>query len=204
MVGYSYLSLASMQEKIQQESHDAARQQARQWLLTLAEGQASEVARSFELALDAGETLAALLAGNVQQREPLNRDEVTALLKDIGDRNPDFLSIYSGWEADSFDGQDALHTGNGQHSQPSGNFAPYWSRGPAGFGLKPLGDFYSKTPSTTGISVATRSHAGPGRETRRSTTGSGRSSPSIALIAAAFSVASAKLSARTVFMYSTI
>lgn len=151
VVGYSYVSLASMQEKIQQESHDAARQQARQWLLTLADGQASEVARSFELALDAAETLAALLAGNVHQSEPLDRDEVTALLKDIGDRNPDFLSIYSGWEADRFDGQDALHTGDGRHSQASGNFAPYWSRGPAGFDLKPLGDFYSKTPSATGI-----------------------------------------------------
>lgn len=151
VVGYSYVSLASMQEKIQQESHDAARQQARQWLLTLADGQASEVARSFELALDAAETLAALLAGNVDQSEPLDRDEVTALLKDIGDRNPDFLSIYSGWEADRFDGQDALHTDDGRHSQASGNFAPYWSRGPAGFDLKPLGDFYSKTPSATGI-----------------------------------------------------
>ena len=78
VVGYSYVSLASMQEKIQQESHDAAHQQARQWLLTLADGQASEVARSFELALDAAETLAALLAGNVHQSEPLDRDEVTA------------------------------------------------------------------------------------------------------------------------------
>ena len=67
VVGYSYVSLASMQEKIQQESHDAARQQARQWLLTLADGQASEVARSFELALDAAETLAALLAGKTVQ-----------------------------------------------------------------------------------------------------------------------------------------
>ncbi|UBO72776.1 methyl-accepting chemotaxis protein [Aeromonas rivuli] len=151
VVGYGYLSLASLQEKIQQESHASARQQARQWLLTLADGQASEVARSFELALDAGETLAALLAGNVHQPEPLNRDEVTALLRDIGDRNPDFLSIYSGWEANSFDGEDLAHTGNGQHSQGSGNFAPYWSRGPAGFSLKPLGDFYSQTPSETGI-----------------------------------------------------
>ena len=151
VVGYSYLSLASLQEKIQQESHTSARQQASQWLLTLADGQANEVARSFELALDAGETLAALLAGNVQQPEPLNRDEVTALLKDIGDRNPDFLSIYSGWEANRFDGQDESHVDNGRHSQASGNFAPYWSRGPAGFSLKPLGDFYSKTPSETGI-----------------------------------------------------
>ncbi|MGY3903195.1 methyl-accepting chemotaxis protein [Aeromonas lusitana] len=151
VVGYSYVSLSSLQEKIQQESHDAARQQAKQWLLTLADGQASEVARSFELALDAAETLAALLAGNVHQSKPLDRDAVTALLKDIGDRNPDFLSIYSGWEANRFDGLDELYQGQGLHSQASGNFAPYWSRGASGFALKPLGDFYSKTPSATGI-----------------------------------------------------
>ena len=151
VVGYGYLSLSGMQARIQQESHDSARQQSGQWLLTLADGQASEVARSFELALDAAETLAALLAGNVHQSKPLDREAVTALLKDIGDRNPDFLSIYSGWEANRFDGLDELYQGGSQHSQASGNFAPYWSRGAAGFALKPLGDFYSKTPSATGI-----------------------------------------------------
>ncbi|MGY3858427.1 methyl-accepting chemotaxis protein [Aeromonas intestinalis] len=151
VVGYGYLSLSGMQEKIQRESHDSARQQSGQWLQTLADGQASEVARSFELALDAAETLAALLAGNVHQHKPLDREAVTALLKDIGDRNPDFLSIYSGWEANRFDGLDELYQGGSAHSQASGNFAPYWSRGAAGFALKPLGDFYSKTPSATGI-----------------------------------------------------
>ncbi|HDO1330448.1 TPA: methyl-accepting chemotaxis protein [Aeromonas veronii] len=151
VVGYSYLSLATMQGGIQGEMRETTRQDAGRWLVALAGQQAGEIAGTFEQALNTAETLAAMLAGNVHQPRPLDRATVTALLKDVAERNSDFLSIYSGWEPNTFDGQDSAYLTNGVHSQATGNFAPYWSRGPAGFTIKPLGDYYSKSLSKTGI-----------------------------------------------------
>lgn len=124
VVGYSYLSLATMQGGIQGEMRETTRQDAGRWLMALAGQQAGEIAGTFEQALNTAETLAAMLAGNVHQPRPLDRATVTALLKDVAERNSDFLSIYSGWEPNTFDGQDSAYLTDGVHSQATGNFAP--------------------------------------------------------------------------------
>ncbi|MEW7866469.1 methyl-accepting chemotaxis protein [Aeromonas diversa] len=151
VVGYGYLSLSSTQDQIQQTIRAQAREETGRWLEALASQQAGEVGRRFEQALDTAATLAATLGGNTHQAQPITRAQATALLKDVVERNPDFLSIYSGWEADAFDGQDAAFTTEGHHSQASGNFAPYWSKTQHGYNLAPLGDYYSQTLSPTGI-----------------------------------------------------
>lgn len=148
---YCYSSFSGLSATIQHYFQSHTQESTAQWLETLADEEAQTISRTFEQALTSATTLSQILAGNRSSTQPLSREAATQLLRDVLDKNPDFLSVYSGWEKDAFDGNDLAYSGGNRYSQKSGNFAPYWNRGDGTLDLNPLGDYYATKASPTGI-----------------------------------------------------
>lgn len=148
---YCYSSFSNLSSTIQHYFQSHTQESTTQWLETLADEEAQRISRTFEQALTSATTLSQILADNRSSPQPLSRDAATLLLRDVLDKNPDFLSVYSGWEKDAFDGNDAAYSGGNRYSQKSGHFAPYWNRGDGTLALNPLGDYYATQASPTGI-----------------------------------------------------
>ena len=118
-----------------------------------AQEQAEAIRKRLDAGMTAARTLAQALRVNGEGMPTLNRGQVNAMLREVLLQNPDFLGVYTLWEPDAFDGQDARHASQGD-SDSSGRFIPYWNRAPDGriqvdpiqdYDTPGLGDFY-QTP----------------------------------------------------------
>lgn len=93
---------------------------------------AAMVDAEIEVPLDAARTLAhALSAKRVNVSEPLSREAVTLMLRQVVEQNPAFLGVYTLWEPGAFDDQDAAFA-NSEGHDASGRFMVYWARGTDG------------------------------------------------------------------------
>ena len=70
------------------------------------------------------------------------RDGVNSILQTILSRNADFVSTYSCWEPNAFDGYDDLYANSSGHDK-TGRFIPYWNRNEQGkIIVEPLVDYH--------------------------------------------------------------
>jgi methyl-accepting chemotaxis protein len=60
-----------------------------------------------------------------------SRDQVDALLRQVAAQHPELVGVYTIWEADAFDGQDAKFK-DAPHHDASGRFMSYYDRNAAG------------------------------------------------------------------------
>ncbi len=100
---------------------------ARQSVLSMAKGDADEIAVVISGALDTARTLANALSTVKSARAGLNRETVDHILRTILERNENFLGVYTAWEPDAFDAQDERFV-KSPGSDSSGRYVPYWSR----------------------------------------------------------------------------
>ena len=105
-------------------------QAANERTLSEARTQAGIVKAEIEVSLDVTRTLAQALRA---VREPTNRlvisrEQVNAMMIQVLIENPQYLGVWTLWEPNAFDGQDARHA-NTQAYGLSGRFQPYWNRG---------------------------------------------------------------------------
>lgn len=103
--------------------------------------QAEIVRANIEVSLDTTRTLAqALRAVKVpQNRLVISREQVNAMMKQVLIENPQFLGIWTLWEPNAFDGEDAYYTNTKAYGK-SGRYQPYYHRG--------LGEITVEAPST--------------------------------------------------------
>lgn len=132
---------------------DTASAQAR--LQSIALFYAANVGTELERAMDAARTLAQMLSAIRASNQRFSRDEANAMLKEILKRNPSFLAVYTAWEPNAFDGNDAAFVGAPGHDS-TGRFSPYWSQLNGkiqqavniGYDSSGIGDYYQQPKNT--------------------------------------------------------
>lgn len=100
---------------------------ARDKLLNAARAEGNRLEAHVEEAMVAARTLAQALSSAKTGGTVLSRDTVNLMLKAVLERNPGFAGVYTAWEPDAFDGQDARHVNTPGHDA-TGRFIPYWNR----------------------------------------------------------------------------
>jgi methyl-accepting chemotaxis protein len=121
-----------------------------------AEEQAWSIDAQIEKALNTARTLAQSLSAMKTQGAQLDRTDVNAMLKQVLVENPNFLGVYTLWEPNAFDGEDAQYINTPGHDA-TGRFIPYWVRSNDQIILEPLLDYekegigdYYLVPKRTG------------------------------------------------------
>jgi methyl-accepting chemotaxis protein len=117
---------------------------ALQYAEQLAESQSNEAARRLETALVSARALAQSLAG-MKAAGRADRAAADSIQRKMLEANPDFLGVWTGWEANAFDGKDAEHAGRPGHDA-SGRYIPYWNRGSGQVALEALVDYDKEGP----------------------------------------------------------
>jgi methyl-accepting chemotaxis protein len=92
--------------------------------LTAAQADAAHVKAELEVALDAARTLAQALTAVKTENINLTRDDVNGILKQVLADNPQFLGVYTLWEPNAFDGNDAKFANTAGHDD-TGRFASF-------------------------------------------------------------------------------
>ena len=92
---------------------------------------ARELDDSMAMVRGLGRTLGALSATGG------TRAQADAVQRELLEANPGLLGVWSGWEPDAFDGQDARFRGS-RGSDATGRFVSYWHREGSDIALAPL------------------------------------------------------------------
>jgi methyl-accepting chemotaxis protein len=96
-----------------------------------------------EISLDTARALAQALEASqgLEEDQRLSRAQVNAMLRNILEKDPSFLGIWTNWETNAFDGKDNDFA-NTAESDETGRFIPYWVRGENGaIHQEPLVDY---------------------------------------------------------------
>lgn len=114
-------------------------EQARQISIGLSREYANEMRLYLESALGVARTLANVLEGMASNGTG-DREQVYQMLRAILEKNPGFLSVWSCWEPNAFDGKDKEFAGTDWHDA-TGRFIPYWYRSDGGLHFEPLDNY---------------------------------------------------------------
>jgi methyl-accepting chemotaxis protein len=99
---------------------------ALQYAEQLAKRSAADVEGRLEQALEVARSVAHALGG-MKAAGLVDRTTADTLMKSLVDGNPHLLGVWTGWEPNAFDGQDAQHAGKPGHDV-TGRYLPYWNR----------------------------------------------------------------------------
>ena len=114
-------------------------EQARQISIGLSREYANEMRLHLESALEVARTLANVLEGMAENGTG-DRKQAHQMLRAILEKNPGFLSVWSCWEPNAFDGKDKEFAGTEGHDA-TGRFIPYWYRSDGALHFEPLTDY---------------------------------------------------------------
>lgn len=106
-------------------------QAAEEHAIAISESHAAHIRAEIEVALDTARTLAHTFEAVKSDDIDLSRNDVNAMLKRVLIENPHFIAIYTIWEPNAFDGQDAAYAELEGHDE-TGRFIPDWSRDAGG------------------------------------------------------------------------
>jgi methyl-accepting chemotaxis protein len=98
------------------------------------------VKAEMEVAMDAARTTAQLFEGMKSGSVAPARDDLNRMLKQLLERNPGFIGVWTCWEPDALDGKDAEFAGKEGHDA-TGRFIPYWNRGAGKTAVEALVDY---------------------------------------------------------------
>ncbi len=110
------------------KARDLTKQQALREAQEIANRYSNVVKSEIEIALDAARTLANAFEGIKISGEPIpSRPTFDAMLKQTLERNTNFMAVWSVWEPNALDGQDAMFINEWGYDE-TGRYAPYWNR----------------------------------------------------------------------------
>jgi methyl-accepting chemotaxis protein len=98
-----------------------------------------EVQTEIAVAMNAAHTLADAFEGMKAQGVP-PRDMLDGILKHVLDANPNFMAVWTVWEANALDGRDYDYADAVGHDA-SGRYIPYWNRMYGEIDVEPCVDF---------------------------------------------------------------
>ena len=113
------------------EAQDKSIQVAHRW--------AAEVQGEMQVAADCARTLAQALEGMKNRGVP-PRDMMDGILKNILERYPQFLAVWTCWEPNAMDGKDFQFI-NAIGHDATGRYIPYWNRLNGEIDVEPLVDY---------------------------------------------------------------
>ncbi len=110
---------------------------------------AAEIERRLNASLDVARSLGQAFAGLQESPQPLSRAGADALLRRALKENSELIGIWTIWEPDAFDKNDAAYVNKPGHDA-TGRYVPYWNRGSGDLAVEPLvnyttpgaGDYY--------------------------------------------------------------
>jgi methyl-accepting chemotaxis protein len=124
-VGFKARSLAL------EEAKDKSIQIAHRW--------AAEVQSEMQVAMDCNRSLAQAMEGMKNRGVP-PRDMMDGMLKNILEKYPQFLAVWTCWETNSVDGKDMQFINAIGHDS-TGRYIPYWNRLSGEVDVQPLTDY---------------------------------------------------------------
>lgn len=98
------------------------------------------VKAEIEIALDAARTLAHAFEGIKSRSSVPSRESLKAILRQVLEKNPNFIGVWTCWEPGALDGKDNEFAKAPGHDE-TGRFIPYWNRGAGKIELEPLADY---------------------------------------------------------------
>lgn len=155
VVTISYIALSAStvaREKAQEAAHEIALKYGGmiQGEMNHAMGVARSVAHVFE--------------GLKKSENTPSRADMNEILKQVLERNPEFIAIDTCWEPNALDGRDSEFVNQPGHDA-TGRFVPYWHRGNGPIEVEPLVDFDTESwytvPRDTGKEVITDPYVYP-------------------------------------------
>ena len=113
------------------------------------------VKAELEVAMDAARTTAQVFEGIKNSVEVPQRQTLDGILKQLVERNPNFIGVWTCWEPNALDNKDAEFADKEGHDN-TGRFIPYWNRGGGKIIVEPLagydqpgdGDYYLMSQRT--------------------------------------------------------
>lgn len=110
-------------------------------MISVAEQKASVIDAELEVAMDTARTLASTFAINKSsESDKLSRNAGHEVLISTIKSNPTFIGVYTGWEPNQFDGDDAAFS-KAKYHDASGRFIPYWTIVDNKMNCEPLVDY---------------------------------------------------------------
>lgn len=152
------LAIYLLQQASSQSAKDAwaqAQSSIEFQLFLNAETISENIHNHIQRAIETPELLALMASKTVEKSEQLSRNQLKTLVAEALRSNPVANAAYMHFEPDAYDGADALHRGNLQHSSNDGTLEIYWVRQPSGLQFYPTPDpafKYQETPDAFGQS----------------------------------------------------
>ncbi|MBS7350228.1 MAG: PDC sensor domain-containing protein, partial [Comamonas sp.] len=141
VVGIVLLGFALTLFFFSQRASQIQRNTAILYVQEMAADHGAQAAIPLQGALEAARTLAAAV-GSMQASGYASRQTANAMLREILDKNPGVLAVWTGGEPQAFDERDSEFADTRGHDA-TGRFVPYWSRGGVNGALtvEPLVDY---------------------------------------------------------------
>jgi len=140
------VSRTHTQELVEASTQKLVNQMIGERLTALAQAQVERISRDLDepmtLAVNLAATNAMLAKSNQRVAVAelmVSRDEFSSLLRERLIAYPQLSGVYTGWEPNAFDGDDASHLGEAGNDE-NGRFLPWWARSPSGIQLNMLLD----------------------------------------------------------------
>lgn len=105
----------------------------------MANGYGNGVRAEIEAAMNTARTLSQMFEAMKEKGNP-DREEVNYILRNVLEKNPNFIGVWTCWEPNAFDGRDKEFITTTGHDE-TGRFIPYWYRSEDGIKLEPLLDY---------------------------------------------------------------
>ncbi len=104
--------------------------------------QAGIVKAEIEVGLDTARARAQELSAvrQLKNRLIINREQVNAMMRQVLVENPQYIGVWTLWEPNAFDGQDARYANTKTYGM-TGRYFPYWNRGTGEISVEPIVDF---------------------------------------------------------------
>ncbi|MCT4564252.1 MAG: methyl-accepting chemotaxis protein [Maledivibacter sp.] len=120
------------------KSNNMARESSFKQTEQLAQNYGNHVKAEIEVSMNSARTLAQTFE-SLKNAEKIDREGLNLILKNVLEKNPDFLAVWSCWEPNALDGKDSELI-NTTGSNELGRFLPYWVRDNGKIIVTPLVD----------------------------------------------------------------
>lgn len=123
-------------------ARETALRAAKDRAISEARTQAGIVKAEIEVGLDTARARAQELSAVKlpKNRLVINREQVNAMMRQVLVENPQYIGVWTLWEPNAFDGQDARYSNTKTYGK-NGRYFPYWNRGTGDITVEPIVDF---------------------------------------------------------------
>jgi methyl-accepting chemotaxis protein len=135
------LSLLVVGIAVGYQSSQVVEQASTEQVRAVAQSAAQDVQSTLSNTFMSIQTLAQSLQVSKELASPPSRDQLDATLKSQLGKQEKWLALYSAWEPDALDGQDAAHVSKGPQDDATGRFVSYWNRAAGPIAVEPLVDY---------------------------------------------------------------